>query len=222
MRAADIAAALGGACRSGGWYRCRCPVHRSAGPTLALRDGDHGLVAVCHAGCARDDILAALRDRGLVGRGRATAPRGTIPIARDRADDADRRRRLARQIWDAARDAADSPVAAYLAGRWPALRQPIPIPPTLRHAPALRRRDGTVGPAMVAPIDGPDGSIIGVHRTWLARGADGVWRRQDRAMLGAAAGGAVRLAPAPDSGPLLVAEGIETALAGLIAAGHPA
>jgi putative DNA primase/helicase len=222
MRAADIAGALGGACRSGGWHRCRCPVHGSAGPTLALRDGARGLVVVCHAGCGRDDILAELRRRGLIGPGRATAPAGTLPIARDRADDADRRLRLARRIWDAARDAADTPVAAYLAGRWPALRQPIPIPATLRYAAALRRRDGTVGPAMVARIDGPAGSIIGVQRTWLARGADGVWRRRDRAMLGAAAGGAVRLAPAPDSGPLLLAEGIETALAGMTATGHPA
>jgi putative DNA primase/helicase len=218
MRAAEIAAALGGACRSGGWHRCRCPVHRSAGPTLALRDGERGLIAVCHAGCRREDILAVLRDRGLIGRGRAPAPRGAIPIARDRDDDTIRRRRLATWLWAMAGDATDSPVAAYLVGR----SITLPIPPVIRYAPALRRRDGTVGPAMVARIDGPDGSIMGIHRTWLARGADGVWRRRDRAMLGAAAGGAVRLAPLPASGPLLIAEGIETALAGMVATGRPA
>jgi putative DNA primase/helicase len=65
---------------------------------------------------------------------------------------------------------------------------------------------------MVARIDNIDGELIGIHRTWLARDAAGVWRRRDRAMLGRAAGGAVRLAPVAEV--LMIAEGIETALAG--------
>jgi hypothetical protein len=48
MTAAEIARALGGACRSGAWWRCRCPVHASGGPTLALRDGERALVTYCH------------------------------------------------------------------------------------------------------------------------------------------------------------------------------
>jgi hypothetical protein len=40
MTAAEIAATLGGACRSGAWWRCRCPVHGSRGATLALRDAN--------------------------------------------------------------------------------------------------------------------------------------------------------------------------------------
>ena len=35
--AETIAIALGGACRSGAWWRCRCPVHQSSGATLALQ-----------------------------------------------------------------------------------------------------------------------------------------------------------------------------------------
>ncbi len=42
MTAAEIAAALGGGHRSGAWWRCRCPVHGSRGPTLALRDHERG------------------------------------------------------------------------------------------------------------------------------------------------------------------------------------
>lgn len=38
--AAEIATALGGAQRSGKWWRCRCPVHASQSAALALRDGD--------------------------------------------------------------------------------------------------------------------------------------------------------------------------------------
>jgi hypothetical protein len=71
---------------------------------------------------------------------------------------------------------------------------------------------------MVSRIDGPDGELIGVHRTWLDRDAAGIWRRTARRMLGRAAGGAMRLA-APAGETLLVGEGIETCLAGMAAAG---
>jgi hypothetical protein len=53
MIAKDIAAALGGTYQSGGWWRCRCPVHGSKGSTLAFRDGEHWLVVKCHAGRSR-------------------------------------------------------------------------------------------------------------------------------------------------------------------------
>jgi hypothetical protein len=74
---------------------------------------------------------------------------------------------------------------------------------------------------MVARIDAPDGELIGIHRTWLNRDAAGIWRRRNRAMLGRAAGGAVRLA-APASETLVVGEGVETCLAGMQAAAMPA
>ena len=51
MTAAEVTVALGAAIRSGAWWRARCPVHHSRGSTLALRDGDRGLVVHCHAGC---------------------------------------------------------------------------------------------------------------------------------------------------------------------------
>jgi putative DNA primase/helicase len=65
MTAAAIAATLGGARQSGLWWRCRCPAHASRGPTLALRDGERGLIVHCFAGCSRHEILAELRGRGL-------------------------------------------------------------------------------------------------------------------------------------------------------------
>jgi hypothetical protein len=70
---------------------------------------------------------------------------------------------------------------------------------------------------MVARVDGLDGELVGVHRTWIDRDEIGMWHRRDRASLGPIGGGAVRLAPA--AGTLLVAEGIETTLAGMVATG---
>jgi hypothetical protein len=216
VNADNIAAALGGAVRSGNWWRAVCPVHGSrtgTSPTLALRDGERGIIVHCHAGCDARDVLAALRARGLL-HGH-TGFYGA-EAATSHADDAARRIVFARRIWEAATDPSGSPVVRYLYGRGIT----IPVPRSLRWAPALKRPDGGSGPAMVARIDNVDGELIGVHRTWLHRDAVGIWRREDRAMLGRAAGGAVRLAPAADT--LLVAEGIETALAGLTAAALPA
>ena len=213
--AQKIAVALGGACRSGPRWRCRCPVHDSSGPTLALLDGDRGLVVKCFAGCDPRDILAELCRRGLLdGTGnRYRTPWATLrPPERE---DTARRIAVARRIWDAAHDARRSPVAAYLAGRGIT----VDPPPSLRWAPALRRPDGTNGPAMIARIDSIDGELIGIARTWLARDAAGNWRRRDRAMLGRVTGGPVRLASAAET--LLIGEGIETTLAGIEATGLP-
>jgi putative DNA primase/helicase len=215
MRAPDIAVALGGAHRSGAWWRCRCPVHHSRGATLALRDGDRGLIAVCHAGCSRADVISELRRCGLIIADRSGDLLSADHRARDRHE-CERPIEIARRIWNSARDARESPVARYLAGRGIA----IPVPSALRYASSLRRPDGTHAPAMVARIDNLDGQLIGVSRTWLARDRAGIWRRRDRAMLGRAAGGNVRLAPAAET--LMVAEGIETAMAAMQAAAQPA
>jgi len=215
MTAAEIAAALGAARRAGQWWSCRCPAHDDRTPSLSLRDGDRGIIIRCWAGCDPRDVLAVLRRRRLVG-GDGNARRDLPKNHRD--DDRDgsaRRIEAARRVWQAARKAPGSPVVRYLAGR----SIIIPVPPSVRWAPALPRPDGARGPAMIARIDNVDGELIGIHRTWLDQGLEGRWRRRDRAMLGRAAGGAVRLAPA---GALLgIAEGLENALAVLQATGMP-
>jgi putative DNA primase/helicase len=215
--AVEIATALGGARHSRGWWRCRCPAHGSRGPTLALRDGERGLIVKCFAGCDAHDLLAELRRRGLIGceRDHDRPTRATIRGG-DPADDTARRIALARRIWEGAWDARGSPVMAYFTRRCIT----IPVPPVLRWAPALRRPDGSNGPALVARVDDVDGELIGVHRTWLDRDPAGQWHRRDRASFGPIAGGAVRLAPTADT--LLIGEGLETCLSGMQASELPA
>jgi len=207
----------GGAHRSGAWWRCRCPLHQSRGTTLALRDGDRGLIVKCFAGCDPRDVLAELRWRGLVTDRTDAAPR--LPVSMPRADDrteAARRIALARRIWDTARDARRSPVTAYLAGRGLAAMR---VPPVLRWVPCCRHPTGIYLPAMVARIDGRDGRMIGVHRTYLTRDERGQWRRRDRASLGPISGGAVHLCLAAET--LLVGEGLESTLAAMQATDMP-
>ena len=66
LTAEEIAAGLGGGRRNGqGWMAC-CPAHDDHHPSLALTDREGGGVLVhCHAGCPQDDVIKALRQRGL-------------------------------------------------------------------------------------------------------------------------------------------------------------
>ena len=126
--------------------------------TLALRDGNHGITAYCHARCDGRDILAELRQRGLLG----DAIEHFTRRGQDRDDDPPSRQRrieFAGRIWSAAREALGSPVPRYLAGR----DTPLPLPASLRWTPSLRRQDGRHGPAMIARIDDLAGRLIGVH-----------------------------------------------------------
>jgi hypothetical protein len=214
VTAAAIAAALGDPMREGRQWRCRCPLH--GGHSLVLADGQNGrlLVRCWGGGCDARDVLAELRRLRLTGGDRS-------PDASSPYDHADRRNRsglieIARRIWGAARSAHGSPVVRYLAGRGIT----IPAGQSLRWAPALRRPDSTHASAMVARIDGPNGELVGVHRTYLDRNAAGMWYRRDRASLGSVGGGAVRLAPAGET--LAVSEGVETALAAMQATAQPA
>lgn len=233
MTAAEIAAALGGALRCGDWWRCRCPVHGSRGPTLALRDGSRGVIVRCFGGCDARHVLAALKQRRMIGFD--GGGNGTLRHFADRPTDAAGRIAAARRDWDRAREASATPLVAYLAGRGIT----IPVPPSLRWAPSLRRRDGSNGPAMVAIVKHVERGVIGVHRTWLtpdcsdqssaflgcpdysvSRGPATRWGRLDRASLGPISGGAVRLAPAGEL--LMIGEGIETCLAAMQATEQPA
>ena len=49
---------------SGNTAMCRCPSHADRTPSLAIRQGDRGILVTCHAGCDAADILRALRKIG--------------------------------------------------------------------------------------------------------------------------------------------------------------
>ena len=97
----------------------------------------------------------------------------------DRVDsdpaEVERKRARAKAIYLGAQpDIRGTPVERYLAGRGlDVARLPWPIR-SLRYAPALfNKASGRKWPAMVAPIVGMAGAMLGVHRTWLEIRADG-------------------------------------------------
>jgi hypothetical protein len=218
MTAAEIARALGAAHRSGRWWRCRCPVHGSKGPTLAVRDGDRAaLVVHCHAGCSWAEIFKELRRLGLLDGTFANA-KPPAPAADLLVSQAALRTAAALKLWNAAKLAE----RAVLLERYLRSRNiTMPIPRSLRWARSIRHPTGVYCSAMIARIDDVDGKLISVHRTFLR--ADGLGKaalEPPRAALGPVKGGAIRLAPAGPT--LLIGEGIENCLSATQATGLPA
>jgi phage/plasmid primase-like uncharacterized protein len=154
--------------------------------------------------CAFLDILAAAGLRS----GDYTPPDAATLAQREREAraEAEKRARQAKRIWQEAQPIAGTLAETYLRAR--GITDPLPA--TLRfhlgcwHGPTARRL-----PAMVAAVQGA--SLPAVHRTYLRGDGSGKADVEPpKAMLGAVAGGAVRLSGG--AGRLVVAEGIETAL----------
>jgi putative DNA primase/helicase len=141
VTAGDIASGLGAAQQSGAWWRCICPLHGSRtgrSVTLALRDGDRGLIIKCFADCDPRDILAEVRRRGLITGRSDDARSAPLIICPDNRADAAGRIAMARRLWEAAQDARGSPVARYLAGR---RITTLPPPRSLSWAPRCWHRE---------------------------------------------------------------------------------
>ena len=61
-----IGRALGGKRKPGGGWMCHCPAHDDKEPSLSVDLGDNrSPVVKCWAGCSQQDVIAALRIRGL-------------------------------------------------------------------------------------------------------------------------------------------------------------
>ena len=193
----------------GKWYRryglAFCPAHSNTRtPALRLANGDGGrLLALCSAGCGFAEVLDALRGLGLAeGRGGQALPDAAAMARRRAADEAEavKREVQAMTVW---RESV--PVAGTLADTYLRHRAiTCDLPDTLRFHPACWHPSARRFPALVGLVEGS--RRLAVHRTYLCE--DG-WGKADatpdKAMLGAVAGGAVRLAGGP--GPLVVAEG---------------
>ncbi|MDO5706056.1 MAG: toprim domain-containing protein [Paracoccus sp. (in: a-proteobacteria)] len=198
----------------GKWYRryglACCPAHGDRKPSLTLADAPDGkLLLNCKAGCSFIDVLTALRDRGLLDR--HARPRAPDPaeLARRRAEDeaeAAKRERQALACWNEAIPVHGTPAETYLRGRGIT----CDLPESLRfHSECWHGATAKRLPAMIARVDGL--SRLAVHRTYLR--PDGTGKADvdpNKAMLGSVMGGAVAVCKA--DGPLVVAEGIETAL----------
>lgn len=160
-------------------------------------------------------------------RARAEAERRRQRGERDEAARRERARRQAAAIWLASAERLrDTPAEAYLRARAIDLASLGRQPRCLRFHPALYHAEtGAEHPALVALITGgEDNRALAVHRTYLARQADGSWGKiagQAKKVLGPFAGGAIRLwrgasgkpfREAPADEELALVEGVEDGL----------
>lgn len=204
-----LTAQLGG--RWHGTYgKAACPIcqpeHRRDQDALCLKNSGSRLLLFCFkSGCDFCDIAT-----WLCLKAEHAAPLSFDAIQREtgtRQAEAKRRSDLAYRLWLDARPIAETPAERYLR-----VSRGItcPLPATLRFLPqAWHAWTEQRLPALLARVEGAAG--FAVHRTYLR--ADGLGKadvQPAKAMLGATAGGAVRLSAS--TGPLVVAEGIETAL----------
>jgi len=187
----------------------RCPAHEDREPSLSLADGANGnLLLKCHAGCSYEAVRDAMAARGLIRENRGFQPLSVAAqslIREKQRQQALKRSDQARDIWRATTLIRKTPAEAYLRGRGItcALSGNLAYAATCWHQSARRV------PALISKVEGGDG--FAVHRTYLLRDGSGkADLSPNKAMLGATKGGAVRLMS--DAGPLVVAEGIETAL----------
>jgi putative DNA primase/helicase len=208
--AEEIARHLGGAERSGEWWRCRCPVHNGKSSSLALRDTTTGLAVKCFAGCTRWAIMQELARRGLIKQ-----PQGE-PKTEIVTDKADERRRVAvaRDIWVRTHPAdATSQLDRYFYERGISL----PPPPTIRILGMTHHSEsGESRPAMAARIDHLERGHTGTHVTFLAiTGECKATIDPVRKTFGLVSGGCVRLAPIQPDAWLVIGEGIESTLSAM-------
>lgn len=189
-----------------GWIDV-CPAHDDHSPSLSINRGADGkLLLHCFTGCSFEDIVAAT---GLARLSIATHADLKL-LEQQRLADQQRKRNLAKRIWDSCVPLAGTPTEAYLASRGVATNSTM-----LRHHPALWHEERNINcPALVAAVQ-QDGAFTGIHRTFLTEVGD----KFDRKMLGPCRGGSVHLTPYKKT--LIVAEGIETALSVMVLHADP-
>jgi putative DNA primase/helicase len=203
--APEIAARLGLKRAGRGWQgACPCCGYAS-GLRLSEKDGRAlWWCASCHD---RNALSAAVLGQAEPVAARAPGPGNAAPD----------RRAAALALWDDAMPAEASPVETYLKSRGLGL----PPAPPLRYLRDAKHPSGARAPAMLALVQDGSGRPAAIHRTYLRPGGEGKAKLDPpRATLGAVAGGAVRLYP--EAPRLVIAEGLETALAAAILLRLPA
>ena len=207
IKAEALARLLGGHAAGGG-FLCRCPVtshgkgRGDLRPSLALSNGERGLIYNCFAGCDPRDIRAAI-DRLDVNGAPLDAP--ALPSSRTKTRTTTA---AALELWRSARPVAGTLGEIYLRSRY---LPPTP-PPTIRFLPSYPYSSRKAFPCLIAAVQAPTRDIVAVQLTFLHSGG---MRKADvpepRRAIGPLGAGALRLAPIADH--LGLAEGFETAWA---------
>jgi putative DNA primase/helicase len=198
MNAAEIASRLGLRRASGGWAG-DCPGCGYAG-AFRVKERDGRALWACGACQDRNVLTEAVMGRRQ-SASRETGPR-TDPAAASK-------RERALRLWDDALPLDGTLAADYLTTRGLA----APDGGALRYLPDAKHPTGARAACMIALAVDAAGRGVAVHRTYLAHGGAGKAALDPpRATLAPIGGAVVRLCHWRAGKPLVIAEGIETAL----------
>lgn len=201
-----------------GFVHCfGCGAHGDAIGFVMRHDNVEFMDAVRHLAALAGMPVPGDEARAMGGdAGKPLAPIIKRPAPEDQDRDKDRIIEWARGVWRDARPWRGTLVETYLTRR--GVCPPDDLP-SLRFVASLKYRDRWPDdrpcnghhPAMVAAVQGPDGRITGIHRTYLAPDGAKADVPVVKKMGGVMWGGAIRMARAGRV--LAVGEGIETVLA---------
>jgi phage/plasmid primase-like uncharacterized protein len=210
--------------RVSGVWRGACPACGYP-DAFSLRERDGRPLWWCASCQDKAGLAAAVRDAA---GGEWTAPAYT-PAPRDSSASPARRTAFARSLWDAGLPIVGTLAERYLAARgvleaWTARPMPRQGEQLRFHPRAAHPNAEGRFPALLALVRrATDGELVAVHRTYLAPDGSGKAALEpQKATLGPVAGGVVALHQGTASGPVVLAEGIETALAASVLLGAPA
>lgn len=224
MRAADLAVRLNLRRLPNGSWRGACPACAYPG-TFSLREREGNTLWSCAScqdrECLTQAVLAAAGGLWEPPAPRPQPERGGLSPARKTA--------LAMAMWSEALPIDGTPAEVYLRARhvlapWRAGTMPEGEA-QLRFLPRARHPEAEgLFPALLALVRrATDGEPVAVHRTYLRSDGSGKAALDPpKASFGPVAGGVVMLHAAPTTGPLVLSEGIETALAASALLGAPA
>lgn len=218
--AKELLSALGG--RHG---MARCPAHRDRSPSLSVRERAGKVLFHCFSGCTQDDVIEALRSRGLWPERRegcrARLIKRTPPPPPEPDEEAEKKTERACEIWRSSTplwDTSSLPAMKYLKSR----SIPWPWPETLAFGRIehFLTKERNV-PALIVARQCPKiGMVRGILAIFIAEDGQKITHAKAKVSLGSIPNGAAQLmAPAET---LILAEGPETALSASWLLGLPA
>ena len=220
--AEEIIRALGGDPATG---KCLCPAHNDQHkPNLHVSDKNGKPLWHCFTGCSQEQVRQALIARGIWPGKRQRSSDTTVKTESPTSDKLDDNARLRRAstLLRAAYDNDPEVLSTYFAGRG---IDNIPISAMALTAKDCRRLEHLglpAYPAMVCTVI-RDGKLVGAHVTMLSKdGSKKLSGEKSKRLFGPVKGGYIPISELDPDRPLIITEGIETALsASQIASGLP-